>query len=270
MLLAGKTALITGAGRNIGRATVQTFAREGADVAVHGSTSKREVEEVAGEARALGVRAMSVFADITDEREVAEMVARVHDELGPIDILVNNVGIRPWCPFLEMTAEKWDYQLKVNLYGTFYACKAVLPSMVERRSGVIINLTGSATHQPRIAHKIHGHVSVAGKLALTRGLAQEFGPYGIRVNAVAPSMVLTERTHPDWYPEEDFPGWARSGNISDEATREAAIRDMIRRVPLRRLVVPQDIANAILFLASDLASSITGQSVFVNGGTVMV
>ncbi len=270
MLLAGKTALVTGGGRNIGRATVLTLAREGANVAVHGLTSKKEVEQVAEEARASGVRAMSVLAEITDERQVNEMVTRVHNDLGPIDILVNNVGIRPWCPFLKMTAEEWDYQLKVNLYGAFYMCKAVLPSMVERRSGVIINLTGSATHQPRIAHKIHGHVSKAGKLALTRGLAQEFGPYGIRVNAVAPSMVFTERPHAEWYPEDDFPAWARSGATSDEATREAAVREMIQRVPLRRLVVPQDIANAILFLASDLASSITGQSLFVNGGTVMV
>lgn len=251
MNFTGKVALITGASRNIGRATALAFAQNGLSVAVHARTSG-EVERVAAEARELGAKAISVTAEISDWEQVSTMTKVVSEQLGPVDILVNNAAVRPLKPFLDMTPQEFDEVIKVNLYGAFYACRALAPGMAQRGHGVIINVTGATTHLERHPHKSHVHVSKTAVWALTRTLARELGPFGIRVNAVAPSELDTERQHREWY----------SG--------ETLSKERVNSIPLRRLGRPEEVAQTIVFLASDSASFVTGQTLHVSGGLVIV
>ena len=243
MKLEGRVALVTGSGRNIGRATVLKLASEGANVVVNARSNSEEVESVAAEARALGVKALPVLADVSDREQVSRMVSAAMAEFGRIDILINNAAIRPSMPFTEFSVEEWERVRGVVLDGAIYCSQAVIPSMVQNRYGRILFLSGDGAHRGGAQR---AHVSAA-KLALTglcRGLATEFGPHDIRVNVISPGSINTTRDM-SWYPR---------GAPSAEGA------------PLGRQGSSEEIASACLFLVSDDSSYITGQTLHVNGG----
>ena len=252
MRLEGKTALITGASRNIGREVALTFAREGADLILNTRASQSELNEVAGKCRELGVKTHTVLADVSDSSSVSKMVAEGIQALSKIDILVNNVAVRPHKPILEVTEEEWHDTLAINMHAAFYLCKAVLPGMMERKTGSIIALGGQSAITGRPGTSI---VTTAktGVLGLMRAVAAEMAPYNIRANMVNPGSTDTSRGKPEWYPEY-------------QAGVERGSSEHLKEIPMGRQATVQDIANACLFFASDESGYITGDSVNVMGG----
>ena len=255
MSLEGKTALITGASRNIGREIALTFAREGADLVLNTRASGQELEAVAAECRELGAKTHTVVADVSDSALVSGMVREGIEALGKIDVLVSNAAIRPHRSILEVSDEEWRQVLGINLDAAFYLCRAVLPGMMERRQGSIIALGGQAAITGR-----PGTVSVTaaktGLLGLIRAIAAEMAPYNIRANMVNPGSTDTERRNPEWYPE------------FRETPRGS--QEHLGSIPLNRQATVQDIANACLFFASDQSSYITGDRLNVVGGRYIV
>ena len=243
--LEGKVALVTGSGRNIGRATVLKLAAEGANVVVNARSNQEEAESVAEEARQLGVKALPVLADGANQEQVDSMVNMAMSEFGKVDILINNAAIRPHKPFTELTLEDWESVQGVVLNGAFYTTRAVINSMVDNNYGRILFFTGEGAFKGGSGR---AHVSAAkmGLVGLARGLASEFAGSNIRVNVVSPGKIDTSRDM-SWYPE---------GGMT-EATG----------IPLGRLGTVDDIASACLFLVSDDCGFITGQTIHVNGGT---
>ena len=241
-----KVALITGSGRNIGRATALKFAAEGADIIVNARSNREEAEAVAEEVRALGRRALPVLADVSNKEQVDSMVKLGLDEFGKIDILLNNAAIRPHKPFLDLTLEDWEYVRGVVLDGAFYCTQAVLPSMVEHNFGRVLFFTGDGAWGGGAER---GHVSAAkmGLIGLARSLATEFAPHNVRVNVVSPGSIDTSRANPEWYPQ------SRPPNASG--------------IPLGRQGQTDEIAATCLFLVSDDGGFITGQTLHVNGGS---
>src|SRR5215469_299154 len=196
--LDGKVALITGSGRNIGRATALHLAAEGANIVVNARGNATEAEAVAREVRERGAKALAILADVASKEEVAAMVARALSEFGRIDILVNNAAIRPHKPFTELTIEDWERVRGVILDGAIYCTQAVIPSMVENRYGRIMFFTGDGAFAGGSGR---AHVSAAkmGLVGLARGLAAEFAAQNIRVNVVSPGSIDTARANPEWY-----------------------------------------------------------------------
>ena len=252
MRLEGKTALITGASRNIGREIALTFAREGADLVQNTRACQAALDEVAGKCRELGVKTHTVIADVSDSASVSKMVEEGIEALGKIDILVNNVAVRPHKPILEITDEEWHNTLGINMHAAFYLCRAVLPGMMERKTGSIIALGGQSAITGRPGTSI---VTTAktGVLGLIRAVAAEMAPYNIRANMVNPGSTDTSRGNPEWYPEF-------------QAGVERGSSEHLKEIPMGRQGTVQDIANACLFFASDESSYITGDSVNVMGG----
>ena len=254
MKLEGKTALITGASRNIGRAIALAFAAEGADLALNTRVNQDELDAVAAECKKIGVRAVPVLGDIADSAAVEGMVKEASAQLGSIDVLVCNAAIRPHKSLTETSLEDWHRVIAVNLHSAFYLARAVVPLMKERRRGSIIaiggqsNLTGRPNTTAVTAAK-------TGLLGLVRALAAELGPFGIRVNMVIPGFIDTERRYAEWYPE----------------FRQAApgAPEQLKQIPLGRLGRPEDIADACVFLASDASSYVTGDSIRVMGGRII-
>lgn len=244
MTLRGKTALVTGSGRNIGRAIALAFAREGAHVVVNSRSNTEEIEQVAREARAYGVQALPVRADVSEPGQVKAMIAQALETFGAVDILVNNVALRPRILFTDMTYEDWRRALGATLDGAFLCIKQVLPRMLERKWGRIINIgaMGAMDGGVGMAHYFAAKNALRG---LTRGLAKELAPQGILVNDIAPGVIDTVR-----------PGGA--GAIDMESYRRA--------IPVGRLGRPEDIAEACVFLASDAGGFINGEIIHVNGG----
>jgi NAD(P)-dependent dehydrogenase (short-subunit alcohol dehydrogenase family) len=252
--LKGKTALVTGASRNIGRAIALAFAAEGADLVLNTRVNRDELEAVAAECRKAGVRAVTALGDVADPAAVDAMVKKGLVELGAVDVLVCNAAIRPHRPLEETTPEEWHRVLAVDLHATFYLARAVVPGMKARRRGSIIALGGqsSVTSRPNtVAVTTAKH----GLLGLIRALAAELGPFGIRANMVLPGYIDTERRYADWYPE----------------VRQAppASPEQLERIPLRRLGRPEDIADACVFLASEASAYVTGDALRVMGGRVI-
>ncbi len=232
-----RTVLVTGAGRGIGRSIALRFAEEGARVALVART-RTELEETAARIASAGGRALAIPADVTAPGAAEDCVARAGRELGPIDVLVNNAGIFIWKPFLKLAPEDWDRVIATNLTGAAAFCRAVLPGMVERRRGRIVNVAS--------IHGMRGDANVAaqaaakfGLIGLTQSLAREFRSHNIAVNAVCPGTVE---------------------NKKDEG-------DALHAEPLAEKLWPRDIARAVLFLASDDAAAITGTALEVFGGT---
>ena len=256
MKLKDRNAVVVGAGRNAGRAICVGLAREGASVAVVVRSNEREAKETAELVHALGGKSIVILADARDYNDAVRTVAEVNNALGPIDILAYTVGIRPLKKFLEMTPHDWREVFATNVDGAFHFARAVLPQMVDRKAGCIINVTGYSAYQGRGRHKAHVGASKGALRALTQGLAAEFGPYGIRVNSIAPTNIQVSRTRPEWYPEGLYPV------ESDDS-------QFLKGVPLRRRGSPEDIAAAAVFLATDDANFITGQAIQVNGGFFM-
>ena len=246
MPLNGKTALITGSGRNIGRATALALAKEGVNVVVNARANQAEVDSVAEEARALGVRALPVLADVADRSAVNAMVAQALEEFDGIDILISNVAIRPHRPFLEVTDDEWVRIRSVILDGAIYCSQAAIPSMVKRRWGRVIYMTGSGTYRGG-SNRAHVSAAKMGLAGLARSLALEMAPHNITVNVISPGTIDTVH-EASWYPE---------GVPESRAQSE---------VPLRRAGWPEEIAAACRYLVSDDAAYVTGQTLHVNGG----
>jgi 3-oxoacyl-[acyl-carrier protein] reductase len=254
MRLAGRTAFITGASRNIGRAIALAFAAEGADLVLNTRVNREELEAVAAECARAGVRAVPVLGDVADAAAVDAMVARGLAELGRIDVLVCNAAVRPHQSITETSIEDWHRVLGVNLHSAFYLARAVVPGMKERRCGSIIALGGQSaiTGRPNTAAVT---AAKTGLLGLVRALAAELGPFGVRANMVVPGFIDTERRYAQWYPE-----FQQSPPGSPE---------QLRQIPLGRLGRPEDIAEACVFLASDASAYITGDALRVMGGRII-
>ena len=247
MQCAGKVVLVTGAQQGIGRAMAIEFAAAGTDVAINWLDDETAAEWVGGEVRARGRRARLVRADVAEIEQVQSMVSAVWETLGPIDVLINNAGVFPRVPFLEMTERDWDHVLDVNLKGSCFCAQAAAKAMVSAgRPGVIINLTSGAAFRssPRGVHYV---ASKGGVLSMTRAMALELAPYQIRVNAIAPG--LTDTAQPRY------------------GSSEAELAEMARAIPLGRMARPEEIGRAAVFLASDNAGFVTGQTLHVNGGS---
>ena len=255
MRLQGKTALITGASRNIGRQVALTFAREGADLVLNTRQSRQELEEVAAQCRELGVNTHLAMGDVSEPDTAAGIVEGGIAALGKVDILVSNVAIRPHKPILDISNEEWRQVMEINLYPAFYLIKAALPGMMERRTGSIIALGGQSaiTGRPETALVT---TAKTGLLGLIRAVAAEMAPYNIRANMVNPGSTDTSRAHPEWYPEFQEVARGSSEHTSD--------------IPLGRQASVQDIADACLFFASDESGYITGDRLNVVGGRYIV
>jgi NAD(P)-dependent dehydrogenase (short-subunit alcohol dehydrogenase family) len=257
-MLDNKIAVITGGGRGIGRVIALACASAGANL-VLASRSENALRETRAEVERLGREALVVPTDITQEASVRNLAERSLAHFGRVDILVNNSGITgPVKPLWEVTLDEWQETFDINVTGAFLCCRAFLPSMIERRAGSIIFIASMTGKRPLYGRATYG----AGKMALVgmaRTLAWETGPYGIRVNVVSPGAVAGERL------EGVFRTQAQVEGISvDEARRK-----FTETSPLNRLVPPGDIADAVVFLASDRAASITGEDLNVSAGVTM-
>ena len=243
-LLSGKTALITGAARGIGKAIALKFAEEGANIAF---TDLAVNEETEREIAAKGVKAKSYASNAADFSQTEEVVKAVKEEFGSIDILVNNAGITKDGLMLRMTEQQWDAVIAVNLKSAFNFIHACVPVMMRQRAGSIINMA-SVVGVHGNAGQANYAASKAGLIALAKSIAQEMGPKGIRANAIAPGFIET----------------AMTAQLPDEVREEWK-----KKIPLRRGGQVEDIANVATFLASDLSSYVSGQVVQVDGGMNM-
>jgi glucose 1-dehydrogenase/3-oxoacyl-[acyl-carrier protein] reductase len=249
MKLQGKVALITGASRGIGRGIAEVFSEEGADVAVNCISGAQAAEDVAAWIRSKGRRAITVQADVADRGAVEAMVERVWNELGPIDVLVNNAGIETIVPFLDLTDEQWTRLTDVNLRGEWMCsqvfCRHVLAA---GRKGNIVNI-GSVQAGKVLPGRTHYAPTKLGLEALTRNISAEMTPLGIRVNCVHPGLIDTDMT-----------AWVMK--------RPDLLPGILAQISLGRAGVPREIGTVVAFFASDEASYLTGQSIHVDGGWV--
>jgi NAD(P)-dependent dehydrogenase (short-subunit alcohol dehydrogenase family) len=255
MRFANKVAIITGAGRGIGRVTALRLARQGAGVVIAGR-KPAAVEAVAKEIESGGGRALAVPTDVANETSVREMASKTLAEFGRIDILVNNAGvIGPTAPAVEVTLDDWNQTLAVNLTGAFLCAKHVLPVMIEQRTGRIINITSIAG---LTAYALRSPYSVSkwGMVGLTRTLAEEAGRYNVTVNAIAPGPVQGERIH------EVIRRRAAEMNLPVETVE----RQYVEPTAMKRMAEEEEIAATIEFLASDEARNITGETITVSAG----
>jgi NAD(P)-dependent dehydrogenase (short-subunit alcohol dehydrogenase family) len=257
MELDGQTAIVTGAGRGIGRATALELARLGANIVV-AELHRDAAERTAAEVQALGRKALVVPTDVTRRADLAAMAERARAELGRIDVLVNNAGIYRAAATLDVTEEHWDAVLDINARAVFFASQAVLPAMIAQKRGAIVSLAsmagkiGSKTNLPYNASK-------AAVISITKSLALAHAADGIRVNCVCPGFVETDM----WTKVAREQG-ALLGLTPEEFTRQRAAT-----VPLGRMERPEDVAAVIGFLASPRAAYMTGQALSVDGGLVM-
>ncbi|MEO3474315.1 SDR family NAD(P)-dependent oxidoreductase [Roseomonas sp. CAU 1739] len=246
--LTGKVALVTGAGKNIGRAIALTLARDGATVVVNGRSDAAAIAAVASEINAAGGKAIALRADVSNEDAVAAMAAAVAKQLGGVDILVCNAGLRRQTAFLDMSLAEWREILSVALDGAFILSRAFLPQMVARGGGSIIALSGISTHVGT-PNRAHVSASKSGLEGLMRAVAVEFGPQGVRANCVAPGAVDTTRG-------------ASAGAMPNSLGRDQGI-------PQRRKADVQEIADVVRLLAGPEGGYITGQTIHVNGGAFL-
>ena len=260
MRLTQKVCIVTGAARGIGRAIAERFAREGASVAA-GDLDAAAAGAVAAAIQGTGAsRAIGLELDVASWDSMRAMVDRAQAELGPVDILVNNAGISKVVPFLEMEEALWDATLAVNLKGAYLGCRAVLPGMVERGQGVIINMSSQSGKKGN-SHYAAYCASKFGIIGLTQSLAQEFAESGIRINAICPGVVFTDL----WKSSDMLDEYARKRGI-----RPDEVEDHFKRtIPMGRLGTVEDVANVAVFLASDDSAYMTGQALNVTGGAEM-
>ena len=242
--LEGKVALITGSGRNIGRATALKLAAEGAHVVVNARSNQAEADAVVREVRALGVKALPIIADVAHKDQVEAMAARALSEFGRVDILINNAAIRPHKPFTELTQHDWEEVRGTVLDGPLFLTQALIGPMVANKYGRILFFTGEGAFTGGSGRAAVSAAKMA-LIGLGRSLASEFAPHNIRVNIVSPGSIDTQRAHPEWY----------QGRVPNAAG-----------IPLGRQGKVDEIAATCLFLVSDDGGFITGQTIHVNGG----
>jgi 3-oxoacyl-[acyl-carrier protein] reductase len=247
MKLIGKTALVTGASRGIGREIALELARQGVDVVVNYAGSEAKAHEVVEEIKGLGREAIAIQCDVSNSESVTDMVKETVDHFGKIDILVNNAGITRDNLLMRMKENEWDDVININLKGVFLCTKAVTRQMMKQRYGRIINISSvvGVSGNPGQANYV---AAKAGVIGLTKTSAKELASRGITVNAIAPGFISTEMT--------------------DQLTEDIQ-NEMLKMIPLAQFGEPKDIANTVVFLASDDSRYITGQTIHVNGGMVM-
>ena len=247
MLLDGKIALVTGGSRGIGRAIAIALAKEGADVAVNYAGNAKAAEEVKEIIEGMGRKSITIQADISDEDAAAKMVEQTIAELGGLDILVNNAGITRDNLFIRMKADEWNAVINTNLTGLFNCAQPAAKYMMKKRAGRIINISSVSGIMGNFGQTNYS-AAKAGVIGFTKALARETAARGITVNAVAPGFIATDMT---------------------AAMPEKATEKVLGMIPMGKMGQPEDIANAVAFLASNQASYITGQVISVNGGMVM-
>jgi NAD(P)-dependent dehydrogenase (short-subunit alcohol dehydrogenase family) len=243
-----KVALVTGAAQGIGFGVAMAFAKEGATVAIN-DVSGKNLPSALGEVRKYSKESNSYQADVTDSKEIERMVDQVIKDFQRIDILVNNAGIALPTPFLEISENEWDKVMSVNLKGAFIVSKAVIPHMLARSQGKIVMMASLSGKTGGVATGMHYSVSKGGLIVMARQLAREFGPLGINVNAVAPSFAETD--------------------LLKDLKLEDKKEELAKMNVIPRLATPDDIANAVLFLAAQSSSFITGETINVAGGRLM-
>ena len=242
-LLEGKVALVTGAGRGIGKAIAVRFAQEGANVAFTDLVVNEAVEETVKELEALGVKAKAYASNAANFDETHEVVKQIVEDFGRIDVLVNNAGINKDGLMMRMSEAQWDAVINVNLKSAFNFIHAVTPIMAKQRGGSIINMS-SVVGVSGNAGQCNYSASKAGMIGLAKSIAKEMGPRGIRANCIAPGFIITEMTN----------------QLSQEIKDQWA-----QQIPMRRGGTPEDVANVALFLASDLSSYVSGQTIHCCG-----
>jgi 3-oxoacyl-[acyl-carrier protein] reductase len=249
--LEGRVALVTGSSRGIGAAIAKLFAEQGAKVAVHGRDPSA-LSRVRAEVESMGGKAMQVTADVTKLADIEHMRGEIEQKLGPIDILVANAGgsFTIPGPLEEIPEDGWHASVNGNLTATFLTIKSILPGMKARKKGSILTISSAAARRPHPQSPVPYAAAKAGVEMLTQHLAAQVGPYGIRVNCIAPETILTER--------------------NNERIPEEQKKSLVAIHPLKRLGTPKDVARAALFLVSDDAEWITGVVLDVAGGAVMV
>jgi NAD(P)-dependent dehydrogenase (short-subunit alcohol dehydrogenase family) len=247
--LSGKLAIVTGAGRGIGAVIAKTFARAGADLVI-ADINEESAQKIAERTQHIGRQVLAVKTDVASPADVNRLFATVQDKFGGVDILVNNTGIWFRRPFLEIADSEWDNVLSVNLKGTFMCSQRAARLMMAKRTGCIINIASHAGVFYSRGQGVHYAASKAAIIQMTRVLAFELGPLGIRINAIAPGGINT-------------------GSPTSAAHVElSASKTLVSINPLGSRGEPEDIAQAALFLASKMAGFITGQTLVVNGGTI--
>ena len=247
--LRGRVAVVTGGSRGIGKAIVELLSQLGAHVVVNYVRDQAAAEATVNAARERGVEAIAVRADVADPLEAQHLIDTAIEKFKCIDILVCNAGIWEGAPLEQMTEEMWDRTIQINLKGTWTVCRAVVPQMKKQQSGKIIILTSTAGQRGEANYSNYA-ASKGAQIAFTKSLAEELGPWGINVNAVAPGWVDTEMTREA---------------LGDVKQREA----ITATIPLRRIATPEDIAAPVAFLCSEWARHMTGEILNVNGGSVL-
>lgn len=247
--LEGRVAIVTGAGRGIGRSIAIRLAESGAKVAACDvdPESARETADMLHDRRH---PAISFRVDVTDAASVESMIGETSESMGPVDILINNAGIMFRTRILNISAEEWEKTLEVNLTGPFLCTQAVLPGMMDRRFGRIVNISSSAGRSVSTLGGAHYTASKAGLLGLTRAVAKEAAPFGITVNAVCPGLIDTE--------------------MARKTTTQKELQDFLRSFPIDRIGTPEEVGDLVVFLCMEKASYITGASIDINGGDLMI
>lgn len=256
MKLEGKVALVTGAGRNIGRAIALAMADNGASVVVNGLQHQESIDEVARIIEARGGKALPILTDVSNPTQVNKMVEKAANTFGPVDILVSNVGIRPHGPIHKVSVAEWRKVMSVNLDAAFYLSKAVLPEMIKAESGSLIAIAGLAAFGVR-KDAVAVAAAKSGLIGLMRGIAFDFGQIGIRANVVSPGSINTSR-----YDQRAYVTGNTATVVEDDQGRRQGI-------PMQRMGTPEEVAAACVFLSSTDAGYTTGQTLHVGGGVYM-
>ena len=260
--LEGKSVVVTGGGSNIGRSIVHAFAREGSNITIAELVPTQGMQ-VADEVAAMktGSRMQVVATDVTRSDQVSDMFDQAIGEFGSVDVLVNNVGWTVDRLFLEKPREEWEKEVQVNLWGAINCIHAVLPHMTGRQKGAIVSMASDAGRMGEYREAVYSACK-AGIIALSKSIARETGRYGLRANVVCPGLIVP----PDGESISDESMWNQMRDIFTDDVLERVTRSYV----LRRLGTAEEVANAVVFLASDAASFITGQTLSVSGGYTMM